>query len=202
MTTSNTSNTSNTNDLGRGAQVFRRSGGRTSTQVVAEELWFWFEALLGWMPGRVGRLIRSSCYRPFIRGEGAVDVAEMTHIRMPWRLRCGRQVSIGRGCQLTCTEGITLGDDVLFGPGVIAVSNNHVFADPTRNIRDQGLHGAPIIVEDDVWVGANAVLLPGVTIGRGAVVAAGAVVTADVAPYTVVGGIPARVVSTREGTGG
>ena len=143
----------------RGPQVFRRSGGRQPAEIVREELWFWLEGLLGWLPGRLGRLIRSACYQPFIPSDGAVDVAEHTHIRMPWKLTCGRQVSIGRGSQLTCTEGITLGDDV--------------------------------------WIGANAVVLPGVTIGTGSVIAAGAVVREDVPPFAVVAGAPARVVSWR-----
>ena len=183
--------------LGTGAQVFRRSGGRSGREGLVEELWFWYEGLLGWIPGRTGRLVRAYAFRPFIRADGAVDLAEHTHIRMPWRLRCGRQVSIGRGSQLTCSEGVTLGHDVLLGPGVTIVSNNHVIADPLVHIRDQGLAGAPIHIGDDVWIGAHAVVLPGVTIGTGAVVSAGAVVTSDVAPRPLFGGIPARPISHR-----
>ena len=177
--------------------MLRRTGGRAGGEVLREELWFWIEGLLGWLPGRVGRLVRSACYQPFVASTGALDVESHTHIRMPWRLTCGRQVSIGRGCQLTCTEGITLGDDVLLGPGVLLVSNNHEWTDPDRHIRDQGLRGAPIVVGDDVWIGANVVVLPGVTIGEGAVVAAGSIVRDDVDPYTVVAGAPARAVSRR-----
>jgi len=70
---------------------------------------------------------------------------------------------------------------------------NHVFDDPSRPMVDQGIVAAGITVEDDVWIGAGAVITDGVRIGRGAVVAAGAVVTSDVPPYTVVGGVPARV---------
>jgi len=182
---------------GRGPQVFRRSGGRRGGEVVGEELWFWFEGLLGWMPGRVGRLVRSVCYWPFIRSAGALDVAEHTHIRMPWRLSCGRQVSIGRGCQLTCTETVVLGDDVLLAPGVLLVSSSHEWRDPDRHIRDQGPRGGPINIGDDVWIGARAVVLPGVRIGSGAVVATGSVVRADVPSRAVVAGDPARVVSWR-----
>ena len=76
-------------------------------------------------------------------------------------------------------------------------SANHVYADPSRTIREQGHSAASIVVGDDVWIGAHAAILAGVTIGNGAVVGAGAVVTHDVAPYTVVAGIPARVIKRR-----
>jgi len=70
---------------------------------------------------------------------------------------------------------------------------NHVYDDPSRPMVDQGITAEGIKVEDDVWIGAGAIITDGVCIGRGAVVAAGAVVTADVPPHTVVGGIPARI---------
>jgi len=71
---------------------------------------------------------------------------------------------------------------------------DHVFDDPTRPILEQGLRAFGITIEDDAWIGAGAIILDGVRIGRGAVVGAGAVVTRDVAPHTVVAGVPARLV--------
>ncbi|HKM25207.1 MAG TPA: DapH/DapD/GlmU-related protein, partial [Corynebacterium sp.] len=81
---------------------------------------------------------------------------------------------------------------------IIAV--NHVFDDPTRPFVEQGITAEGIVVEDDVWLGANVVVTDGVRIGRGAVVAAGAVVTRDVPPHTVVAGVPARVIKEIDGT--
>ncbi len=96
--------------------------------------------------------------------------------------------------------GITIGRMVRVGGGVSMVSTDRVFDDPSVPIALQGHRTAPIVIEDDVWIGLHAVILAGVTVGRGAVVGAGAVVTRDVAPGAVVAGVPARVISQR-GTG-
>ena len=71
---------------------------------------------------------------------------------------------------------------------------NHNFNDTTKRIDEQGVATKAVTIADDVWIGANAVVLPGVTIGQHSVVAAGAVVTQDVPPYSVVGGVPAKVI--------
>jgi acetyltransferase-like isoleucine patch superfamily enzyme len=177
--------------------LLSRSGGRSGTEVVTEELWYWLEGLTSWLPGRVGRLVRALLYRPFLASEGPLDVSELTHIRFPGGFSAGAGVSIGRGCQLTCTGGLTLGDDVILGPQVLVVTNDHVADDPAATIRSQGLRAAPIVIERDVWIGGHAVVLAGVTIGEGAIVAAGAVVTRDVDPFDIVAGVPAAVVSHR-----
>jgi acetyltransferase-like isoleucine patch superfamily enzyme len=76
---------------------------------------------------------------------------------------------------------------------------NHVFDDPARPFVEQGITAEGIAIEDDVWIGAGAIVTDGVRIGQGAVVAAGAVVTEDVPPHTVVAGVPARVVREIDG---
>jgi acetyltransferase-like isoleucine patch superfamily enzyme len=177
--------------------LLSRSGGRTGREVVVEELWYWLEGLTSWIPGRTGRLLRASLYRPFLETDGPLDVAELTHIRFPGRLHCGRGVSIGRLCQLTCTGGLIIGDDVIIGPQVLVVSNNHVWSDPHTTIRSQGLEHEAVTIGRDVWIGGHSVVLAGVSIGEGAVVAAGAVVNKDVPAFAVVAGVPARVVGSR-----
>jgi acetyltransferase-like isoleucine patch superfamily enzyme len=89
--------------------------------------------------------------------------------------------------------GVTMGDRVYTSPMTQLIAVNHVFADPTRPFVEQGITAQGIVVEDDVWLGAAAVITDGVRVGKGAVVAAGAVVTRDVPAHTVVGGVPARV---------
>lgn len=115
-------------------------------------------------------------------------------------IRIGKSSLIGEYNVLRGQGGITIGDRVYFAPLVQVLAVNHVFADPTRPFIEQGITAEGIVIEDDVWVGAGAILLDGVRVGRGAVVGAGAVVTEDVPPHTVVAGVPARVVRPIDGT--
>jgi acetyltransferase-like isoleucine patch superfamily enzyme len=88
--------------------------------------------------------------------------------------------------------GITLEDDVLIGPKVNLVTENH----PLDPVDRRSLISKPIVIKRNAWIGAAATILPGVTIGENSVVAAGAVVTKDVPPNTIVGGVPAKVIKT------
>jgi acetyltransferase-like isoleucine patch superfamily enzyme len=89
--------------------------------------------------------------------------------------------------------GVRIGHRVYTSPMVQIIAVNHVFDDRTRPFVDQGITAQGITIDDDVWIGSGAIVTDGVRVGKGAVVAAGAVVTRDVPPYTVVGGVPARV---------
>lgn len=91
---------------------------------------------------------------------------------------------------------IIIGDNCLLGPDVTIINSNHSI-DKNQLIREQSDINLPIVIGNDVWIGAKAVILAGVTIGDGAVIAAGAVVTKDVDAYTVVGGIPAKKIKER-----
>lgn len=104
-------------------------------------------------------------------------------------IRIGRRVFINACCCFQDQGGISLGDGVFVGHNVLMATINHGLRREDRLIHEV----APIVVEDDVWIGSGAILLPGVRIGAGAVVAAGAVVRGDVAPGTVAGGVPARL---------
>ncbi len=106
----------------------------------------------------------------------------------------GRNCIIGEYSVLRGQGGIVIGDNVIIAPHVQIMAVDHVFDDPSRPILEQGLRAFGITIEDDAWIGAGAIILDGVRIGRGAVVGAGAVVTRDVAPHTVVAGVPARLV--------
>lgn len=104
----------------------------------------------------------------------------------------GQRVFVNAGCKFQDQGGIVIGNDVLIGHNAVLATLNHGL-DPAQR---GDLLPAPIHIGDRVWIGANATILPGVTIGHGAIVAAGAVVTRDVPPLAVVGGIPARTLKT------
>lgn len=113
----------------------------------------------------------------------------------------GQDSLIGEYTVIRGQGGVTIGDRVYTSPGSQLIAVDHVFDDPERPFVEQGITARGIVVEDDVWIGSNAVITDGVRVGKGAVVAAGAVVTADVPPHTLVGGVPARVLRAIDGTG-
>jgi acetyltransferase-like isoleucine patch superfamily enzyme len=120
------------------------------------------------------------------------DVAIFT----PLYINCGKHITIGKNvfinfdCTFLALGGITIEDDVLIGPKVSLITENH----PLNPEERKGLIGKPILIKKKAWIGANATILPGVTIGENAVVAAGAVVSKDVPDNTIVGGIPAKFI--------
>ena len=98
------------------------------------------------------------------------------------------------GLHNTIIGPVTIGSHVNLAQGITVTALNHNFKDPDKRIDEQGVSTAPVIIEDDIWIGANAVILPGVTIGNHSVVAAGAVVTKDIPPHSLVAGVPAKII--------
>ncbi len=112
--------------------------------------------------------------------------------RNPQPAVIGSHTIINRRCTLDIRGGLWIGNNVSISPEVMLITSNHLKDDPEFGIEDK-----PILIEDYAWVGSRATVLPGVTVGRGAVIAAGAVVTQDVPPYSVVAGVPAKIVGER-----
>ena len=98
------------------------------------------------------------------------------------------------GLHNTIIGPVEIGSHVNLAQGITVTALNHNFSDANKRIDEQGVSTSPVTIEDDVWIGANAVILPGVTIGEHCVVAAGAVVTKDVPPHSLVAGVPAKVI--------
>lgn len=121
----------------------------------------------------------------------------------PFYTDCGKNITVGKnvfinsGCQFQDQGGITIGDGTLIGHNVVLATLNH-HQDPHRR---KDMIPAPIVIGKDVWIGTNATILPGVSIGDGAIIAAGAVVTKDVETQVIVGGVPARKIKNIEMVG-
>ena len=98
------------------------------------------------------------------------------------------------GLHNTIIGPVEIGSHVNLAQGITVTALNHNFDDTQKRIDEQGVSTNPVTIEDDVWIGANAVILPGVTIGNHCVIAAGAVVTKDVPPHSLVAGVPAKVI--------
>lgn len=115
-------------------------------------------------------------------------------IRFSRKVTIGNNSSIGNNAYLS--GKIIIGNNVMIAPNCTFIAISHRFSDkpPFQHI---GSANAPIIIEDNVWIGYGAIILEDVTIGKGSIVAAGAVVTRDVEPYTIVGGVPAKLIKNR-----
>ena len=100
------------------------------------------------------------------------------------------------GLHNTVIGPVTIGNHVNLAQGITVTALNHNFTDHHLRIDEQGVSTTPVTIGHDIWIGANAVILPGVTIGDHSVVAAGAVVTKDVPPHTLVAGVPAKIIKT------
>lgn len=128
---------------------------------------------------------------------------------------CGKNINIGKlakihksliignnsgiGYKCIIPSGVIIGNNVMMGPEVIMYTSNHCYKKIEIPMREQGMSSIEkIIIEDDVWIGARVIILPGVRICEGSIIGAGAVVTKDVPPYSIVGGVPAKVIKYRK----
>lgn len=141
--------------------------------------------------------IRSLFYEKSFECKGKLYILPGTILCYPYRIKMGYNVFINRGGYITARGPVIIGDNVIIGPGVVINSGMHNYIDKEILIRDQGHRILPIKIEDDVWIGANVVVMPGVTIGKGSVIGAGAVVTTSIPPYSVAVGVPAKIKKKR-----
>jgi acetyltransferase-like isoleucine patch superfamily enzyme len=144
--------------------------------------------------------VRHSWYRHILgwRIDPRASILMGQHIQMGGLRSIGRKVVIGKGsiinwdCMLYTTGGLIIGNNVSISAGVWLVTGTHDASDPQFPAIYK-----PIVIEDYAWIGMRATILGGVTIGRGAIVMAGAVVSRDVPPRAIVGGVPAKIISQR-----
>lgn len=151
------------------------------------------------IPSLLGFGTRYVFYRLlFERLEGFGYISRGVNFIHSYGIRFGRNYHINTGCTFDGRGGLTMGDNVLIGPNVVVVSSQHRW-DLSNEVPmiQQGHQSAPVTIGDDVWIGANAVITPGVTLATGTVVGAGAVVTASTQPYSIVAGTPARQIGSR-----
>lgn len=184
---------------------------RSVVQLVREELYGFqprvlaARLLVAWLPEHTCSRLRTQALRlaGFQIGFGTT-FAGMPTLHGSGDLRrsvyFGSHCWVNTGLRIDVRERVTICDHVVIGPEVMLVTSTHEYGGPEH--RAGRLTGAPIVLEPGAWLGARCTILPGVTVGRGAVVAAGAVVHRDVPPNTLVGGVPARVLRELPPTGG
>ena len=110
----------------------------------------------------------------------------------------GNNVGISQNCFIQVRGNVNIGNNVIMGPNVSIFSENHNFTNPDLPVNIQGESRKGVIIEDGVWIGTRSVILDGVKIGENSIIAAGSVVVKDVPPFSIVGGVPAKVLKSRK----
>lgn len=187
---------------------------------ILTELLAWIVAILSHIPGVIGNRIRRAWFKKRFKLAGHLHIGPGCKFIVPENMAFSGTTIISDGSYFNADGGsITCGDWTAFnigvhinasvagnisigahcpvGPGVVMRTANHSFANPNINIQDQGHDAGSIIIEDDCWIGANAVIIGAVHIGRGAVIGAGAVVTKDIPSMAIAVGVPAKIIKYR-----
>jgi maltose O-acetyltransferase len=148
--------------------------------------------------GKFAKACRAmACKRLFRYCGQHVNIERGANFYTGWEIEIGDNSSLGINCMIP--YDLKVGRDVMMGPFVFIAGENHNFSSREIPMRLQGYKKyPPVRIGDDVWIGTRAIILPGITIGKGAIIGAGAVVTKDVPPYAICAGNPARVIRYRD----
>lgn len=185
---------------------------------ILRELRDWVECFVNNMPGLLGQKLRNNYWKQklgkckslylstgcIITGSKNISVGSEVRIMQGGMIYAheggcislGNHVSLNSNVMIGAAENgeIIVGNDVLIGPNVVMRASNHKFTSKDVPINQQGHTGGKIIIEDDVWIGSNVVILPNVTVGKGSVIGAGAIVNRNIPPNSLAGGVPAKVI--------
>jgi len=194
-------------------------------QLMKKEVVSFFDAILIYLPGNTGNYLRYITYRRRFKSCGKnISISQAVSFKGWANIKLGNNIGFGElnsiyAESMTNESSIHIGNDVSFnrnvminadvrgtiiiedkvlvGPNVVMRASGHRYEIKGVPIREQGHHKGIIMIKTGAWIGANAVILPDVTIGKGAIVAAGAVVTKDVRDFEIVGGLPAKKIGSR-----
>ncbi|MEK9569888.1 MAG: acyltransferase [Paracoccaceae bacterium] len=179
----------------------RKNGGFSNSisyyDYVIHGIYLTIYGIVKYLPSPIGDYLRLFVVKIVCKKIKRPRIYEGVTIWYPYRMEIGSGVTINEWVYISAYGSLVVGDNVLIGHRVSILTSDHHFMSKEKLIRKQGIKPGPVKIGNDVWIGANATILSGVTIGDGAVIAAGAVVTRDVSPYSVVGGVPAKIMSER-----
>lgn len=168
--------------------------------------WWWrqeYRTLMLWyagqVPGETGAWVRTRILGRYLGALGGnTRIGHGFRITNPEKVRIGAHCDFNEGVFITGGGGVTIGDYVGLGPGVKIWSVNHRYADPEIPWMKQGYEMLQVVIEDDVWLGANCFVMPGTHIGRGSILSAGTVLMKSVPAFAIVAGNPGRIVGWRK----
>lgn len=160
-------------------------------------LYFNIYFFVKYLPPPLGNILRWLVTKPFIKQMSDCRIMEGVTIYYPEHITLGKHVAINEHAFLSGFGELEIGDYTHIGNYVMIVTAEHIFADLSKVDRDE-LIPVKTVIGKNCWIGARAMIIKGVTIGDHSIVGAGAVVTKDIPPNTIVGGIPAKVIKVRD----
>jgi acetyltransferase-like isoleucine patch superfamily enzyme len=153
--------------------------------------------LVKYLPSPIGDFARLVVIFPFLKRCNLIRIYEGVTFWYPHNIEIGKNVTLNEWVYLQGLGGLKIGDGVRIGHRTSIITSDHVYQDDSQPIYKQGLVVDEVVIENDVWIGCNVTLLKGVHIGRGAIIAAGAVVINNVPPFAIYGGVPAKLIANR-----
>ncbi len=186
--------TSPRNNMGPVERFIRKYSGNLLHLVLEEYAGF----LVRNLPSIEGMLIRRIIYHALCKklGRDAL-IYPGVYLVHTYGIKVGDRLSVNSGAMLDGRGGITIGDSVMIGPNAVLVSSSHMYRQVAQPMTSCDHEMQPLVIGDDVWIGANTFIKGGITIYNGVVVAAGSIVLHDVDEYKIIGGIPARIIGDR-----
>lgn len=161
-------------------------------------LWLFYTHIISKIPYNFGNKLRKPVLRTLIHHmDTSNSFATNVKILCPHKLYLGKNVGIANNVNLDCRGSVEIGNDTIIGFETIILTSTHKHENKTIPIKNQGMFCKPVTIGNDVWVGARTIIMPGVTINNGAIIGANSVVTKDVPPNAIVGGIPAKLIKCR-----
>ncbi len=160
---------------------------------------FFFHYLIFTLPGLFGFRVRNIYYKRKLKHCGFfLEISPYVFIDGPQNISIGNRCRINTGTYISGLGSLTIGNNILIGMNVVILTTNHNFHKVNIPIYFQEFTSKKVNIGDDVWLGANSIILPGVSIGKGSVIGAGSVVTKNIPDYSIAVGNPAKVIKTRK----
>jgi maltose O-acetyltransferase len=164
-------------------------------------IYYCFATYLPHLPFEIELKIRRFlCKRIFKKCGNNINIYRKAKFGLGDGIEIGDNSGIGTNAQISNVAGcgeVILGRDIMMGPDIFILVHSHNHSDVSKPMNSQGEITKRVIINDDVWIGARVIIMPGIIIGKGSIIGAGSVVTKDVLPYSVVGGVPARLIKWR-----
>ncbi len=179
---------------------FIKRNGIKSILIHALEIYVGF--LFRYLPGIEGLFLRGLFYRMIFASCGKnLIIYPNVYIIFSHKISVGQRVAFNVGTYIDGRGELSIGNHVMIGPNCVIATAGHSFNRTDIPMSQQPVEYGKIIIEDDVWLGANVVIKPGVKIGKGCIIAAGAIVVKDLSAYGIYGGVPAKLISQRKISG-